>query len=208
MELFLLKKEGKRAGSKKKFKTAELKIHNDKKVEPDYIPTGSGCIGYRDFVVQDIKIEPRNTRYRLKVYETQKGSHIVGKLPENLNGKYFGPTLIRFVLYQYYHCHVTQPLLLKQLHEIGINISTGHLNNLLIEGKEAFHQEKDDIISAGLQSSSYINVESWFDQSCTKIIRPPEQHWIPFQQMLNDGQAVANLVQMRILRPLPWNTVA
>jgi hypothetical protein len=152
-------KKGKRAGSKKKFKTAELKIHNDKEIEPDHVPAGSRFISYRDFVVQDIKIEPCNTRYRLKVYETPDGSHIVGKLPENLNGKHFGPTLIRFVLYQYYHCHVTQPLLLEQLHEIGINISAGHLNNLLIEGKEAFHQEKDEIISAGLQFSSYINVD-------------------------------------------------
>jgi hypothetical protein len=51
-------------------------------------------IDYRDFVVQDIKIFSYNTHYRLKVYETPDGSHIVGKLPENLNGKHFGPTLI------------------------------------------------------------------------------------------------------------------
>jgi toxin-antitoxin system PIN domain toxin len=38
------------------------------------------------------------------------------------------------------------------------------------------------------------SIESWFDQPCTRIIRPTEQHWITFQQMLNDGQAVANLV--------------
>jgi hypothetical protein len=152
-------KKGKRAGSKKKFKTAELKIHNDEKVEPDHIPAGSRFINYRDFVVQDIKISSYNTRYRLKVYETPDGSHIVGKLSENLNGKHFGPTLIQFVLYQYYHCHVTQPLLLEQLHEIGVEISAGHLNCLLIEGKETFHKEKDDILSAGLQVCSYINVD-------------------------------------------------
>jgi len=62
--------------------------------------------------------------------------HVVGKLPEYLNGRHFGPVLIRFVLYQYYHCHVTQPLLLEQLHEMGIDISSGYLNHLLIEGKD------------------------------------------------------------------------
>jgi hypothetical protein len=36
-------------------------------------------------------------------------SWVTGKLPAYLNGKHFGPTLIRFILYQYYHCHVTQP---------------------------------------------------------------------------------------------------
>jgi toxin-antitoxin system PIN domain toxin len=37
-------------------------------------------------------------------------------------------------------------------------------------------------------------VRSWFDQPCTRIIRPTEQHWTTFQQMLTDGQAVANMV--------------
>lgn len=151
--------KGKRAGSKKKDKTAELKIHKNKEIEPDLIPAGSRFIAYRDFVVQNIKIEPCNIRYRLKVYETPDGNYVVGKLPENLNGKHFGPDLIQFILYQYYHCHVTQPLLLEQLHEIGIDISSGYLNNLLIEGKERFHQEKDDILRVGLQVSSYINVD-------------------------------------------------
>jgi toxin-antitoxin system PIN domain toxin len=37
-------------------------------------------------------------------------------------------------------------------------------------------------------------IQSWFEQPCTRIIRPTENHWTTFQQMLNDGQAVANLV--------------
>lgn len=151
--------KGKRPGSKKRSKTAELKIHNEQKIEPDHIPEGSRFVEYRNFVVQDIKIEPCNTRYKLKVYETPDGDYIVGKLPENLNGKHFGPSLIRFILYQYYHCHVTQPLLLEQLHEIGIDISKGHLNNILIENKDCFHEEKNEILSSGLEASSYVNVD-------------------------------------------------
>jgi toxin-antitoxin system PIN domain toxin len=37
-------------------------------------------------------------------------------------------------------------------------------------------------------------VQSWLDQPCTRVVRPTEQHWTIFQQMLTDGQAVANLV--------------
>ena len=37
-------------------------------------------------------------------------------------------------------------------------------------------------------------IQGWLDQPCTRLIRPTEQHWATFQQMLNDGQAVANLV--------------
>jgi hypothetical protein len=149
----------KRPGSKKRSKTAQLEIHNTDPIEPDEIPTGSQFRYYKDFVVQDIVIHPCNTRFRLKVYETPDGGYVTGTLPAYLNGKHFGPTLIRFILYQYYHCHVTQPLLLEQLYEFGIDVSAGQLNNLLIEEKERFHQEKDRILSVGLEVSAYINVD-------------------------------------------------
>ena len=37
-------------------------------------------------------------------------------------------------------------------------------------------------------------VQSWIDQPCTRIVNPTERHWTVFQQMLRQGQAVANLV--------------
>ena len=149
----------KRAGSKKRSKTVHLKIHKTKPIEPENIPAGSEFRSYRDFVVQDLVIKPSNTRFRLKVYEIPYGDWVTGKLPAYLNGKHFGPTLIRFILYQHYHCHVTQPSLLEQLDEFGIDISAGQLSNLLIEEKERFHREKERILSVGLQVSGYVNVD-------------------------------------------------
>ena len=149
----------KRAGSKKRSKTAQLTIHKTEPIEPENIPPGSEFKSYRGFVVQDILIETLNTRYRLKVYQAPDGHWVTGKLPAHLNGKHFGPTLIRFILYQHYHCHVTQPILLEQLGEFGIDISAGQLSNLLIEEKDRFHREKDRILSVGLQVSGYINVD-------------------------------------------------
>jgi uncharacterized small protein (DUF1192 family) len=150
---------GKRPGSKKRSKTAELKIHKTRPIEPKKIPSGSEFRYYQDFVVQDIIIEPHNTRFRLKVYQTPDGGYVRGELPAYLNGKHFGPTLIRFILYQYYQCHVTQPLLLEQLEEFDIDISAGKLNDFLIEEKDRFHLEKERILAVGLQVSSYINVD-------------------------------------------------
>lgn len=37
-------------------------------------------------------------------------------------------------------------------------------------------------------------VQGWLDQPCTRLIHPTERHWIVFQQVLADGQALANLV--------------
>ena len=37
-------------------------------------------------------------------------------------------------------------------------------------------------------------VQSWLQQPCVRVVRPTDRHWTVFQQMLSDGQAVANLV--------------
>jgi uncharacterized protein len=37
-------------------------------------------------------------------------------------------------------------------------------------------------------------VQSWLEQPCARIVRPTDRHWTVFQQMLSEGQAVANLV--------------
>ncbi len=151
--------KGKRPGSQKRPKTAELEIHKTEPIEPENLPVGSEFRYYKDFVVQDITVEPCNTRFRLKVYGTPGGGYVCGQLPAHINGKHFGPALIRFILYQNYHCHVTQPLLLEQLQEFDIDISAGQLNNLLIEEKDRFHREKDRILATGLEVSGYINVD-------------------------------------------------
>lgn len=37
-------------------------------------------------------------------------------------------------------------------------------------------------------------VQSWVDQPCTRLIYPTEQHWQVLQELLEQGQAVGNLV--------------
>ena len=77
---------------------------------------------YHDWVVQDIVFKPYNTVFRLERWEGPNGEYIVGKLPPEFVDSHFGSTLRSFILYQYYHCHVTQPLILEQLQEKDIDI--------------------------------------------------------------------------------------
>jgi hypothetical protein len=55
-------------------------------------------------------------------------------LPPDIQG-HFSPTLKSFILYQYYHCHVKQPLLLEQLQQWSFEISAGQLSAILIRDK-------------------------------------------------------------------------
>jgi hypothetical protein len=149
-----------RPGSRKKSKTAELRIDRECIIEPgEAIAPGSRFKGYRDFIVQDILITPLNTRYRLAHWQTPDGRHLSGRLPKSLRGGHFGPELVSYILYQHHHCLVTQPLLHEQLREWGIDISSGQIDALLQNGKASFHEEKDALLSTGLARSSYVTVD-------------------------------------------------
>lgn len=149
----------KRPGSAKRKKTKTLEIHETIKVPPENLPSGSKFKGYNDFVVQGLEIKPLNIRYRLERWESPDGQTLTGKLPPELNGTHFNADLKRFILYQYYQGHVTQPILLEQLRDIGCDISSGQLNNIIIENHDNFHDEKDAILNIGLSVSTHINVD-------------------------------------------------
>jgi len=150
--------EGKRPGSSKRSKKEQLKVHKTISLPAENIPEGSRFKGYRNVIVQGIIIQSHNIRYRIERWEAPDGSYVEGKLPSTVRG-HFDSMLISYVLYQYYQCHVTQPLLLEQLHEIGVEISSGQISRILVEGQDSFHVEKDGILSTGLEISSYINVD-------------------------------------------------
>jgi hypothetical protein len=127
--------EGKeRKRGPKRSKTAQLQVV-DEVIAPEGLPAnarerGWRFKGYADYVVQELVIEVRNVRYRLEEWQGPDGQWLRGKLPASVHGHY-GPELVSYVAHQHHHQHVTQPLLLEQLHEFGIEISAGQLSHLL-----------------------------------------------------------------------------
>jgi transposase IS66 family protein len=150
----------KRPGSAKRSKTAELNVTEEIYIRVPDVPDDWVFKGYEDFFVQDLVLKPRVVRYRRERWLTPDGQNRVAPLPADvLPGSHFGPDLICFILHQYHHQHVTQPLLLEQLHQLGIDISAGEVSRILTEGKDAFHQEKAELLPAGLAVSTYAQVD-------------------------------------------------
>jgi Transposase IS66 family len=151
----------KRPGSQKCSKNDQLAITPEEVVlHPDPLPPGAVLKSYEPYLVQDLKIEAQATRYWRARYELPSGDSVLAPLPADIiPGSHFGPTLISYILHQYYHAHVTQPLLLEELHDFGIAISSGELNRILTHNKEGFHQEKDEVRGAGLECASYIGTD-------------------------------------------------
>ena len=143
---------------RKRSKTKELTIHKKEVLHPSGLPEGSTFIDYKDYVVQDLIFTNHNIMYRRGRWKTPSGEYITADLPENING-HFGADLQAYILYQYYGCHVTQPLIFEQLSEMDFDISKGKINDILIHGKSQFHAEKDQILSTGISLSGHINVD-------------------------------------------------
>jgi hypothetical protein len=150
----------KRPGSDKQSKNAQLTITQEQRIAFPDPPAGSVSHGYVEYIVQELILRPHVTRYLRERIVTPDGKILLAPLPADvLPGQHFGPDLLRYVLHQYHHNHVTQPLLLEELTQAGFVISAGQINNLLTEGKEVFHAEKAEVLTAGLHTANYIQVD-------------------------------------------------
>jgi hypothetical protein len=154
--------QGRRRGKPTRPKTAELTIHHTVELQLDLVPAGATLHGYESFVVQDLKIENVNTKYQRARYDLPEGGSMLAPFPAGVlpvEGGHFGANLIAHILDQYHQAQVTEPLLLAQLWEYGIDMSAGQLHRILTENKEPFHQEKAEILAAGLIESSFIGTD-------------------------------------------------
>jgi Transposase IS66 family len=150
----------KRPGSAKRSKAAQLIITREVAVPVPDVPAAATFKGYEDFIVQDLILSPQVTRYRRERWQTADGQTLVAALPDDVvPGSHFGPDLICFILHRYHHQHVTQPLLLEQLLQLGIAISAGQLSRILTEKTDRFDQEKDQLLPAGLEVSTFVQVD-------------------------------------------------
>ena len=62
------KKRGKRPGSAKRAKTKQLEIHKTIPLEIEGLPDGTERLGFKDYYVQDLKIEAHNTSCQRNVF--------------------------------------------------------------------------------------------------------------------------------------------
>lgn len=138
--------------------TFSTKERSEVKVRPENLPEGSQFMGYENFVVQDAHLAIKEITYRLEVWKTPEGQRIRGKLPEELQGEHFGPSL-KALLTSLYASGVTQPALHEFLTGLGLEISTGKISDILLQQAEAYAAASEEILSAGLQEAPFIRAD-------------------------------------------------
>lgn len=152
------KKKPIRRGRPGRAKFKDLKIDQTIEIQPEAVPDGARRIGFKKFIQQELRLEVVNICYRRACYELPDGSTWIVPRPEHLGGQY-GPRLRCYVFQQYFQSQVTQPLILQQLRELGVQISNGQVSRMLTENNQAFEDEKNSLLPAARQCSQFFQAD-------------------------------------------------
>jgi len=131
-----------------------------RRVDPQVLPPDAEVKGYVDVVVQDVSFQTDNVLFRKeKFYSATEKRTYLADLPAGYDGE-FGPGVISWILSLAYASGVSQPKIKALLQTVGITISAGEISNVLIKHREVFHQERQDILRAGLESTPWQHLDS------------------------------------------------
>lgn len=151
----------------KQAKKANLEIHREQTLEVDRasLPPDAKFKGYEGVVVQDVVFRADNVCFRKeKFWAYSTNQTYMAELPRGYEGQ-FGPGIKALSLTLYFGGGMSEPKIRDLYENVGIQISSGQLSNLLIKGQDEFHAEKKEVCEAGLSSSPWQHL----DQTSTRV---------------------------------------
>lgn len=137
-------------------------IHVDEEivrpVDPASLPPDAIFTGYEDVVVQDIRIQSHNIRYRLELWDSPSQGRLRGALPPGVSGEY-GPELKALLVSLKYVAGTSLPRAHEFVEHCGVVISPASVSNIVRDTAELFHAEKEDVFRAGLAATTYQHID-------------------------------------------------
>lgn len=151
------KKRGDRKKKKKKKNRIKVSRVEVCKIDKDQLPEDAVFKGYQPVIVQDIIIKTDNIEFKKETYYSPSlKKTFMASLPLGYNGE-FGPGLHQLIISLHNDSNVTESGIANFLANHDILIGAGTISRFLTQPSEMeeFHQEKKDIVIAGLQSTDY-----------------------------------------------------
>jgi regulator of replication initiation timing len=148
-------KQGKKKNKKSKKKKHKIKIDRMEvcDIDQSQLPPDAKFKGYQSVVVQDIVIQTNNIKFKKKVYYSPSlKKTFIADLPAGYQGE-FGPKIKALVLDLHQTHKMTESAIHAFLTNHEIVISPATIARMLTDDPADFHQEKADIVDAGLASS-------------------------------------------------------
>jgi len=112
-------------------------------------------------VVQGIRFERNNIGYRGKTKRCLHcGKIYKSSLPDGLRGVSFDPGLKSLISYLKFGCRMTYPLILRLLNGMGVQISNGEINTVLLQNGEKLHPVTRELSTVGFGKSSHLQSDA------------------------------------------------
>lgn len=144
-------------------KLPNIKIDREYKCEIDQsiLPPDAINKGFTDTVIQDIKIITDNVKYRRETYYSPSlGKTFIAPLPEDVAGKgEFGVGIRALIPLFKSECLLPESAILTFFRNFDIQISAAYISTQWTTGYQHFNQEKNEIVSAGISSSTYQQID-------------------------------------------------
>ena len=150
-------RKGKKKKKKPKHKKHKIKIDRTVKCTVDKLelPPDAVFKGYQSVVVQDITIKTDNVEFKKEVYYSPSVRQtFIAKLPDGYHGE-FGPNVKALIISLHSNSKMSEPAIVEFLGTHGVIISAATVSRIITDNHEHFHQEKKDIVQAGLPSTIY-----------------------------------------------------
>ena len=152
----LREKKRQKAQDRRSFK--DLPIHEtiECPVDPATLPSDAIRLNDEIVIVQDIEIKPKNTKFQRQVYySTAEKQFYRGPLPAGCDHGDFSADLRSLILSLKYCGNMSEPKIGEFLENFDVQVSAGSLSNILTNTASEFEPEYQDVLIAGLTSTSY-----------------------------------------------------
>jgi regulator of replication initiation timing len=141
----------------KRSKKTDVHIDREevRKVDLVRLPADAEYKGCEAVVVQDLQLHPNNVRfYKEKYYSASRHKSYLAELPPGYEGQ-FGPGIKSLIVTLYFGVGTSEPKIREFLENMGVQISSGEVSDLLIKEQDGFHAESAAVYEAGLRSSPW-----------------------------------------------------
>jgi len=123
------------------------------------LPEDAEFKGYTNVIVQEIELKPKNIIFKKEIfYSNSEKKTYIADLPEGFDGE-FGPELKALIINLKHSSNVSEPKIHSLLEDIGISIGKATISRILTQNNEEFHEEKQKIVNAGFNSSSFQQID-------------------------------------------------
>jgi len=159
---------GESQNPKKRKRNRQPKLTNIKidrkqlcEIDKSILPSDAINKGFAHTVIQDIKIVTDNVEYyREKYYSPSLKKMFLAPLPKGVAGKgEFGVGVRSLIPLFKSECHLPESAILTFFSNFGIQTSAAYISNQWTSGYDHFNQEKGDIVTAAISSSSYHQID-------------------------------------------------